>query len=80
MPLVTVTARQRKVKTDQMGHVVDPLTDITFEGPEIDVNPAGVLTVKKAGESAPDSSYHLVTLIGGPTFYVDDADKGVLSA
>lgn len=79
MALVTVIARQRKVKTDQQGRVVDPLTDITYEGTDVDVNPNAVAHIKQAGPNAPDSSYHLVTMIGGHTFFVDDADKAALN-
>lgn len=80
MALVTVTARRRKVKTDQMGHVNAPATDITYEGDVIDANPAAVAFIQSAGAQAPDNAFFQVTMIGGHTFYVNAADKALLSA
>lgn len=80
MALVTVIARQRKMKTDQQGTVVNPATDVIYDGTSLDVNPVNVawITTNGVGPNVPDSDYYLVTMVGGHTFYVDAADKALL--
>ena len=79
MALVTVTARKRKTKTDQQGNVADPLTDVTFTGDPLDVNPNLVSTIQVAGAQAPDDGFFLVRMNNQDQFYVDQADKDALN-
>lgn len=79
MALVTVTARKKKVKTDQQGNVGTPATDITFDGADLDVNPALVSTIQVAGAQLPDSDYFLVRMNNSDEFYVDAGDKAALN-